>query len=76
MISSVLCKNRYFVMQSSPQFEPVKMVDTDKSSDGETDDNSSVKSVRFNKVAEVSFLHHFKILQCCMINFHQSFCHL
>ncbi|KAF2346003.1 hypothetical protein FHG87_023241 [Trinorchestia longiramus] len=37
---------------SSPQFEPLKMTDTDKSSDGE-DETVSVRSVRFSRVAEV-----------------------
>jgi hypothetical protein len=48
-------KNK-FILQSDPTFVPIKFPDPSDRSSGTESDDSSVKSVRFSKLAEVSFI--------------------
>jgi hypothetical protein len=45
-----------FLLQSDPTFVPIKFPDPSDRSSGTESDDSSVKSVRFSKLAEVSFI--------------------
>jgi hypothetical protein len=49
------CENK-FLLQSDPTFVPIKFPDPSDRSSGTESDDSSVKSVRFSKLAEVSFV--------------------
>lgn len=45
-----------FLLQSDPTFVPIKFPDPSDRSSGTESDDSSVKSVRFSKLAEVSLI--------------------
>jgi len=49
------CENQ-FLLQSDPTFVPIKFPDPSDRSSGTESDDSSVKSVRFSKLAEVSVI--------------------